>query len=257
MPIVTLTSDFGQTDYYTALIKGALLCQQPGLTLVDITHNVKNYDIVQAAFILKNAYSAFPKGTIHLVSVNTFYRSDFCYLALRYDDHYFIGPDNGVFSLLFGNPSNDIYELEYDIADETLPVKMVFAQAVKHILGGMPFNEIGIPVESIEQRITFQPVTTATQIRGSVIHVDNYQNVITNITKSLFSQIGKNRPFSISFRRHEPISKISANYADVPVGEPLCWFNSADNLEIAINMGRASELLGLDVDHQVQIDFFG
>ena len=257
MPIVTLTSDFGQTDYYAALVKGNLLSQQPDLTLIDITHNVKNYDIVQAAFILKNAYSGFPKGTIHLVSVNTFYRTDFCYLALRYDDHYFVGPDNGIFSLLFGNPTKDVYELEYDVTNETLPVKRVFAQAVKHICGGMPFNEIGVPVESIEQRITFQPVTTATQIRGSVIHVDNYQNVITNITKELFKQIGKKRPFSISFRRHEPISRISVNYADVPVGEPLCWFNSAGYLEIAINMGRASELLGLDVDHQVQIDFFG
>ncbi len=257
MPIVTLTSDFGQTDYYAALVKGALLSQQPELNLVDITHNVKNYDIVQAAFILKNAYPSFPKGTIHLVSVNTFYRPDYCYLALRHEDHFFIGPDNGVFSLLFGNPSKDIYELDYDLEGETLPVRKVFANAVMHICGGMPFNEIGIPVESIEQRITFQPVTTATQIRGSVIHIDNYQNVITNVSKSLFKQVGRKRPFAISFRRHDPISRISPNYADVPVGEPLCWFNSADYLEISINMGRASELLGLDIDHQVQIDFFG
>ena len=125
MPLVTLTSDFGLDDYYVAVIKGAMLCQNQNLNIVDITHNVKNYDIVQGAFVLKNAYSSFPKGSIHILSVNNFYTEHYCFLAVRYDEHYFIGPDNGVFSLLFDEKPEDVYELEFDRKSD-FPLKNIF-----------------------------------------------------------------------------------------------------------------------------------
>ena len=87
MPIVTITSDFGTTDYYLAIVKGALLHLDPSLNIVDITHNIKNYDIVQGAFVLKNAYQSFPAGTIHILSVNNFYAAKRCFLAIRHDGH--------------------------------------------------------------------------------------------------------------------------------------------------------------------------
>lgn len=254
MPVVTLTSDFGLTDYYVAVIKGALLSQNQNLNIIDITHNVKNYDIVQGAFVLKNAYSSFPKETIHVLSVNNFYSKKNCFLAVRYDDHYFLGPDNGIFSLLFDEKPEDIYELEFDRIGD-FPLKDIFSKAVGHIANGLPFNEIGIKVDEIEERISFQPVIQKSQIRGTVIHIDHYENVVVNITKELFEQVREKRKFSIYFKRSNPIQKISKNYSDVAVGERLCFFNSASCLEIAINMGKASSMLGLNIDDSVQIDF--
>lgn len=254
MPIVTLTSDFGLNDYYVALIKGAMLCENPNLNIVDITHNINNYDIVQAAFILKNSYESFPKGTIHILSVNSFHDKKRKFLAIRHNEHYFIGPDNGVFSLLFDETPEDIYKLDF-INKGTFPLKTVFAKAVGHISREMPFNEVGIPVAEIVERITFQPVIGPSQIRGAVIHIDRYENVVVNISRKLFEQVWEKRDYEISFRRNDPINKIFNNYYDVPIGETLCRFNSADFLEISINMGKASSMLGLKIEDTVQIDF--
>ncbi|MEM6967280.1 MAG: SAM-dependent chlorinase/fluorinase [Bacteroidota bacterium] len=254
MPIVTLTSDFGLNDYYVALIKGAMLCENPNLNIIDITHNINNYDIVQGAYILKNAYSSFPKGTIHILSVNNFYDKQRRFLAVRYDGHFFVGPDNGIFSLLFDEIPESIYKLEFKNKG-TFPIKMVFAKAVGHITNGMPFNEIGLPVKDIVERITFQPVIGPSQIRGAVIHIDNYENAVVNISRNLFEQIWDERSYEISFRRSDPILRINNNYYDVPIGETLCRFNSANYLEIAINMGKASSMLGLKIEDTVQIDF--
>jgi len=254
MPIVTLTTDFGLSDYYVGIIKGALLSASDKLQLVDITHNVNNYDIVQGAFILKNAYSSFPDGTIHLVSINNYPTTKPCFIAARHDGHYFISADNGIFSLMFNEPLNDIYELDYD-GEWEFPLKRVFAKAVGHIANGMPFNEIGIPLDTIEQRISFQPVITKNSIKGTVIHIDNYENVIVNISRKLFNRVGKKRPFELYFKRHNPIDKLSENYFDVPIGDVLCLINSAGYLEIAINMGKAASLLGLKVEDSVQVDF--
>jgi len=254
MPIVTLTSDFGWNDYYVALIKGAMLCEHQDLNIIDITHNVNNYDIVQGAFILKNAYESFPKGTIHIISVNNFYDKKRKFLAIRYNEHYFIGPDNGIFSLLFDEIPKDVYKLDFSNKG-TFPLKTVYAKAIGHIAKELPFNEIGLPQDNVVERITFQPVISLGQIRGAVIHIDNYENVIINISRKLFEKVWEERAYEISFRRNDPLSRIYNNYYDVPIGETLCRFNSADFLEIAINMGKASSMLGLNIEDTVQIDF--
>ena len=254
MPIITLTSDFGLDDYYSALIKGAILCENQTLNIIDITHNINNYDIVQGAFVLKNAYQSFPEGTIHILSVNNFYDKKPRFLAVRNNGHYFIGPDNGIFSLLFDELPQDIYKLDFKNKG-IFPLKNVYAQAVRHITGEMPFNEIGLPVKKIVERISFQPVIGLSQIRGSVIHIDNYENVMVNISRQLFEKVWQKRNYEISFRRNDPIHQIHHNYHDVPIGEILCIFNSADFLEIAINMGKASSMLGLKIEDTVQIDF--
>jgi len=254
MPIVTLTTDFGLDDYYVAVIKGAILSRNTDLKIVDITHNIKNYNIVQAAFIFKNAWTDFPKGSIHILSVNNFYSSQKRFLAIRYRDHFFIGPDNGIFSLLFEESPKSVYKLDYPEAGN-FPLKELYADAVGHLLSPAPFSGIGRKTKKMVQRLTLQPVISRSQIRGSVIHIDNFENVIANIDRALFDRIGQGRPFELYFKRHDPIRQLSTNYYDVPVGEPLCLFNSAGYIEIAINMGRASTLLGLNIEDTVQIDF--
>ena len=254
MSVVTLTTDFGSTDYYVGVLKGAMLCQNSTINLVDISHNIKNYDIVQASYVIKNTYQSFPKGTIHLVSVNNFYSKNKRFIAIKQDGNYFIGPDNGVFSLIFEEMPKQVYELDYE-EKGTFPLKNVYANAVGHIVNDMPFHEIGMPVKKIVQRITLQPVISKSQIRGSIIHIDNYENAIVNISKDLFKRVQQKRNFSLYFKRYNPITELSEQYYDVPVGEVLCLFNSAGYLEIAVHMGRAASLLGLKIDDTVQIDF--
>ncbi len=254
MKILTLTTDFGLKDYYAGMLKGSLLSAHNELNIIDISHNIPNYDIVQAAFVLKNAYPTFPKGTIHLVSVNNFYNNQSAFLVIEHDGHFFIGADNGIFSLVFHEKIEKVVELNYQ-GTGTEEVNRVFAQAAAELAKGKPLAEIGTPLTEIMERITFQPVVKTSQIIGSVIHVDNYENVITNITRELFEKVAKERDFNLYFKRHDAITKLSWHYFDVPVGESLCLFNSAGYLEIAINLGKASSLLGLNIDDTVQIEF--
>jgi hypothetical protein len=113
---------------------------------------------------------------------------------------------------------------------------------------------LGNPARDILQRITFQPVIAPSQIRGAVIYVDNYDNVVSNITRDLFEKVGRGRPFQLFFKRHDPILRLSKHYNDVPIGETLCLFNS-DYLEVSINMGKAAELFGLKIEDTIQINF--
>lgn len=256
MPIVTLTSDFGWRDYYLAMMKGALLSEYPDLTIVDLTHSINNYDIVQAAFLFKNAWSGFPKGTIHVISVDDYAGTEKRFLATSHQGHFFVAPDNGLFSLIFENGlPKEFYQLDFE-ETSNFPLRTAYAKAVAHIASGKPINEIGPKVTGVVQRITLQPVTSPTQIRGSIIYVDNYENVITNVDRELFERIGNGRDFKLFFKRHDPIDKLSQHYAEIPVGEVLCLFNSASYLEIAINMGKAASLLGLKVEDTIQIDFY-
>jgi len=255
MPIVTLTTDFGWRDYYPAMIRGAMLCEHPHLNIVDLTHGIKNYDIVQAAFLFKNAWASFPEGTIHLISVNDYSGPNQRFLATAFRGHFFIAPDNGIFTLIFDDElPPHFYELDYEEASP-FPLKDIYAKAVGYLAHGRPIIEIGLPAQDIEQRITLQPVIGHSQIRGSIIYVDNYDNAISNISKALFDKVGGGRAFRLYFKRHAPIRRLSRFYHDLPVGEPLCLFNSAGYLEIAVNMGQASTLFGLKEEETIQIDF--
>lgn len=254
MPIVTLTTDFGWQDYYAALLKGAILCQHEPINIVDITHDINNYDIVQAAFTFRNAWRAFPPGTIHLVSVNDFGAGEASFIAIHYRDHYFIGPDNGLFSLVFEEPPAEVVRLPY-FEESAFPLKEVYARPIGELARGKKLTEIGQPLKDYVQRLTFQPVTGHSYIRGAVIHLDKYDNAILNIHRTLFEKVGDGRDFELYFKRHDPITKLIRHYHEATVGEIICRFNSANLLEIAVNKGRAGELLGLHVEDAVQVDF--
>jgi S-adenosylmethionine hydrolase len=223
MPIVTLTTDFGTLDPYVGMLKGALLSMQPSLQLVDISHDIPSFDIVQAAYVLGRAWPEFPKGTIHLVSVNPSLRSAPRFMAFEEKAHYFIGPDNGLFSLVHPQLKGPVYELEFKGAP-TFPQKQLFADAVGYLSNEKPIHEIGFPIEDMEQKMLLQPVVNAQQIRGTVMYIDKYGNAITNISETLFRDNQKKRNFAIYFKRHEPITQIHLFYGDVPPGEPLALF---------------------------------
>lgn len=255
MQFVTLTTDFGTQDFYVGALKGALLRRAPALRLVDVSHDIAPFDIVRGAFVVANVWREFQEGSIHLIGVNCVYQSEFRFVVARHEGHFFIAPDNGLLSLLFPNlPQTDIRNLAAD-PREHFAVKNVFAEAVAHLSEGKPFEELGDFAAPLLERISIQPVITPTQIRGMVIHVDNFDNVVVNVRREIFEQAANGRAFSLFFKRNDPITQLSNNYCDVPVGDQLCLFNTAGFLEIAVNMGRAATLLGLKVEDVVEVVF--
>ncbi|MBK6933025.1 MAG: SAM-dependent chlorinase/fluorinase [Saprospirales bacterium] len=253
MQVITLTTDFGVQDYYAGALKGALMRQCPEARLVDISHAIKPFDIVQGAFVVQNAYPEFPTGTIHLIGVNCVYAKNFRFVAIRQNGHFFMAPDNGLLALLFEQVPEPDTRLLPEIQPVHYPVKQAFAAAAGHLASGKTFETLGETAGPLLQRIGLQPVITPTRIRGTIVQVDNFENVIVNIRRETFEKVVQNRSFSLYFKRNDPLTQLSGQYCDVPVGEPLCLFNSAGFLEIAVNMGKAATLLGLKVEDVVEV----
>lgn len=257
MAIITLTSDWGLKDHYIGAVKGAILKLLPGAQIIDISHHIPAFDLNQAAFIVRNFYPNFPEGTIHILAINTEASVETPHTLVLYHGHYFIGADNGIFSLLFDEKPEKIIELDV-IQDSDyfiFPTRDVFAKVACHIAGGQPIEKLGFPKESVLQRIAFQPVIQEDLIKGKVIYIDNYENVFVNIKESLFKSATKNRKFAITFRSlNYRITEISQSYKDVSQGEMLALFSTSGYIEIAIREGKASSLLGLKMDQLVTVE---
>ncbi|RFZ84703.1 hypothetical protein DYU05_03585 [Mucilaginibacter terrenus] len=257
MAIITLTTDLGDKDIYQAALKGSILKLLPSVNIVDITNNVAAFNVQQAAFILKNSFYYFPEETVHLIGIDTVYNTYTRYLAIRYKNHYFVGADNGIFSLMFDSQPEDIFEINImqDLKFLHFPLADIFVKAACHLANGGTLAEIGLPVTEVENKMNLQPTVDRNQIKGIVIYIDSFQNVITNITKDFFNRVQQGRRFVLYFKRNETISQLSWHYNEVPEGEKLCLFGISDHLEIAINKGNASGLLGLNLGDSVIIDF--
>lgn len=257
MAIITLTTDLGDKDIYQAALKGNIFKLLPTVNLVDITHSVALFNIQQAAFILKNSFRYFPDGTVHLIGVDTVYNDYTRFLAIKYKNHYFVGADNGIFSLIFSEEPQEMVEitLMQDLKFLHFPLADIFVKAACHLAKGGALTQIGIPVQGVERKMDLQPVIERNVIKGMVIYIDTFQNAITNITKDFFSRVQQGRRFILYFKRNETITQLSWHYNEVPEGEKLCLFGISDHLEIAINKGNASGLLGLNLGDSVIIDF--
>ncbi len=254
MPIITLTTDFGLKDHYVSSVKGAILQQLPQATIIDISNVIEKYHLPDTAFIIKNAYVNFPKGTIHIIGVKANQTKDARHLIVLAQGHYFIGADNGIFSLLFGNDFEKIIALPEN--NSVFPTRDIFATVACQIAQGTALEQLGQVTHNVRQMLAFNAASMGDNIRGLVVYVDEYGNSITNISKSLYQQVGKGRSFIIEVgRQHLTISKISNSYSDVPDGEILALFNSSDFLEIAVNLGKADNLLSLKTNATILIQF--
>jgi S-adenosyl-L-methionine hydrolase (adenosine-forming) len=256
MPVITLTTDMGNSGFYVASVKAALLNGLPEAAIVDITHSIRPFHVSLAAFIIRNVYRQFPDGTIHIVAVDALNSPHSRVIAFKAENHYFVGPDNGLFSLVFNNPLTEVFELTIppDSTSLTFITKDVIAKAAIHIAKGGNMSEIGREYKSYVQLTAWQPIYDERSIRASVVFIDDYGNCIFNLEKSLFDQVGKNRKFTIEVKRN-PIDIISNTYNDVNGGELVALFTGSGLLEIAINRGNISELLGLKEGDSVQITF--
>ncbi len=265
MPIITLTTDMGLKDHYVATVKGAIISQCAEARIVDVTHLIKPFDTAQAAFVLRQAYPAFPRGSIHIIGVNPEADGQTPHLIVRHDGHYFIAADNGIFSLLFDGRPHEAFEITMKLDEDhvAFPTQTVFVKAACHIARGGTPEVIGRKVIQIKEVIGFRPAVDASSIRGKVVHIDTYGNLVTNVQKALFDEVGRGRAFQIDFgSRVDLITVLSRTYGDVPMGERVAFFGASGLLEIAVNKGvegsggGAARLFGVHTNDTVRIDFF-
>lgn len=254
MRILSLTSDAGTNSHYIGAIKGAALkAAQFDILPVDINHQIPAFDIIRAAYCVKNFYSHYPEGTIHLVSVNDYYGSAPAMLLVEDKGHYFILPDNGIITLIFESLPDNIRSYTLDLNDRS-PLISIVEKIIVDLYADTPLNKMGKSAKSVMQGLGFQPVIETDRIRGTIVFVDNYGNVVVNVHKILFESVFEENDVVIYFKQNDPIQGLSKSYNDVEIGEPLCHFNSSNLLELAVNMGNASTLLGLNIDDLIQIE---
>lgn len=275
MPIITLTTDFGLKDHSVASVKGAILSELESAKIVDISHQVSQFHIAEAAYIIKNAYRSFPKGSIHLVGVDAEITPENRHIALSLDDHYFICANNGIMSLLASEIKPEkIVEINiHDAVGTNFPVLDVFVKTACHIARGGTLEVVGKSIPKVKEIKGLQPRLNdeKNQIMGHVIYIDNYGNVITNISRRFFESERKGRKFRVSARSlnfntiHETYSE-AINFK-LPrenreeEGKKLAIFNSSGYIELAIyksnpqTVGSASSLFGLKLMDTITIDF--
>lgn len=258
MHIITLTSDWSEYDYYVASLKGKLLSSCPEVTIVDINHRIKTFNTAQAAFTVRNSYPNFPENTIHVIAVNSEAEKGGQLVAARMSNQYFLCADNGMLGLL-GDPGPDlVVRLKDPKASPSTSFisAQVFAEVACSLVKGTPLESLGTPAANYNKQTPLRPVIEDLTITGSVIHIDSYQNIITNISRDLFERVGGKRAFRILVQsKHYVINRINSRYNETPPGELLAIFNSVNLLEIAIRNGNAAGLLKLNTNSTVRVEF--
>lgn len=255
MAIITFMSDFGRSDHYVSAVKAKILSINPGLKIVDISHDIEPFNLAHAAFVMKSVYMDFPKGTVHLISVNSHAERNSRFLTAKIEDHIFVGPDNGIFSLICEKEPIMMAEL-FGSSEEhtTFPTKNITARAAAMLASGSTVNDVGAYTKDYVRRIDRKFRATKKQISGNVIRVDHYGNLVSNIEEEVFNILKKDRNFVVQFGR-EKVDKINYSYNELDDGDCFVVFNDLGLLEIGINKGNASKLLGLRYDSPVNIIF--
>lgn len=247
MPLLTLTSDIGHQDYLVAAVKAQLLQIDPAFTIIDISHNIAPFNYPQTAYICRSAFKNFPDFAYHIILVNLFEKKPEQLLLAFHNNQYFLCADNGLLNMILEEKPEMVIGIPLDksAVKNTTYCVGVMGKVVNQLAQGESIKNIGIPDISYIEKNHLRPLLDNNWIEGQIIFIDNFENVIVNITREQFEQQRKGRSFRIVFKRDEVIDRVSETYADVQAGEKLALFNSAGYLEIAINKGNAAGLFGL------------
>lgn len=270
MGIITLTTDLGYRDPYLAIVKAKFLSARSAHQVIDLSCDIRENTISDAAFILKNSLDYFPPNTVHLVAVKFIVdRSDLNktgnidnsrYLITRYKEQYILCPDNGLLTLLDAGFNEPVHQLYYDGNNKHhFFLKDIFVDAALHILDGHPIGDIATPVSDYYRSFQFESYLQGNILRGKGIYVDDFGNIVTNITKQRFEEVAGRRSFTITLPGAR-INRIYNTYEEVKFGMPLVLFNSFGYLEIAVNGKSAFNMLcprdiGSTFDFNLLIEF--
>jgi hypothetical protein len=275
MSVITLTTDFGNKDHYVGSVKGALYNELNNVNIVDISHNISPFNIVEAAYIIENSYKNFPEGSIHIIGVDSEKTIEQSHLVIILDNHYFICANNGIMSLIASkiNPEKIIEINIHNNIISTFSVIDVFVKIAAHIYRGGSIDLVGNQIYILKELYNLNPILNekSNEITGNVIYVDNYDNVVTNISKKIFTEFGKSRPFEINARNYI-FKEIVESYGKAirfdikkenrkEIGKKIALFNQSNYLELSIyksnpqTFGGAASLFGLNYRDVITIKF--
>ena len=272
MSIITLTTDFGIKDFHVSKIKGLLNIELDNPKIIDISHEISPFNIIEGAYVIKNAYQNFPRGSIHIINIDAEENPDQSHLVVHMDEHYFICADNGITSLISNNiKPTSAYKININDSVNLSTIN-TFVKVASHIHRGGHLNLIGKPIEKIKELIDLKIIEKSkNELLCSVIYIDNYGNVITNVTKDFFYKFCSSRNFTIN-ARNVKFNKIFNSYSDAidfskekkyreEDGKKIALFNSSGHLELSIyksnpvTSGGANSLFGLSYGDNISIIF--
>lgn len=274
MSIITLTTDYGLKDHFVGALKGKILSEYFEATIIDISHDIDPFNTVEASYVLAASYTSFPKGTVHLIGIDLELNKENQHIVMQWNDHFFIAADNGILSMLSQKivPQKIVAINIHDRLPNDATDIDVFIKVACHIAKGGQLNVIGKEIKTIKQVTELKAVLSddGTMLKGNVIYIDHFGNVVTNISKKQFIESAKGRPYEIVLKTKN-IKTILPNYSAIansdkyPIkyyeGEKLAIFNEAGFLEIAVfrsnpsKVGSANSLLGLNYRDVVVIKF--
>jgi S-adenosyl-L-methionine hydrolase (adenosine-forming) len=253
-PVVALLTDFGTRDHYVGAVKGAILSVCPEAVIVDVTHEIAPHDVAEGAFALAAAYRAFPRGTTFVAVVDPGVGTARRGLAFEAGGHRFIGPDNGLFTLVLadhpGVVAREITNASFFHSEvsATFHARDVFGPVAAHLAGGMPLDRLGPAIEApVALPVPAIREAGASVWEAEVIHVDRFGNLTTNLTRADLDRIlgsVKGGRGGLVVDVLESKLPIVRTYGDVPEGEACALLGSSDRLEIAIHRGSAALRLG-------------
>ncbi|HET7598975.1 MAG TPA: SAM-dependent chlorinase/fluorinase [Gemmatimonadales bacterium] len=248
MPIVTLLTDFGTSDAYVAELRGVLLTRAPNATLVDITHAVQPGDVQAGAYILGRAWRRFPQGSVHLAVVDPGVGTARAALAFRAGTHFFVGPDNGLFTGVLHDTPVEIVSLGVpDGASPTFHGRDLFAPAAAALAAGARLADVGLPFAGIPQRLSMQdPQYEGKSVVGRVVYVDHFGTLVTNLTAEHVPDYATVEVEGLD------LGHLRRTYGDVAAGGLLAYLGSDGAVEIAVRNGSASRRLGIGVGGRVR-----
>ena len=257
-PVIALLSDFGSRDHYAGTMKGVMLGICPDVTFVDITHDVPAHDVLDGALQLAAAFRYFPSGTIFLAVVDPGVGSARRGLAADTGDYRFVAPDNGLLTAVFREaPPKRVVELTErryarPTVSRTFEGRDRFAPAAAWLAKGIQLTALGRPVGDYHRLDIATPEVADDALRGAVLRVDRFGNLVTNIDRRTFETFVRSAGVRI-VAGGRSVARLVATYADIQSGETCALFGSTDHLEFAANSGSAASQLSLDRGAPVEV----
>ncbi len=272
MAVITITTDFGTRDFAAAAVRGAVISELPNAHLIEITHQITPFDILQAAYVVRNAYHQFPENSVHIIGVDAMPYPTKSLLAAKMNHHYFLCADNGILSILFPNINpEEVVEIDLNTEQKNsnFPTRDVLIPVACHILRGGSLNVIGKEIKEVKKINYLKPILKGNALIGTIMFVDDFGNLLTNISERRFNKLRQHRDFEVKVRS-ETFDQIFKKYTDIVKdfeneskyhGRGMVLFNSTGYLEIAIyksnpkTVGAASTLFGLKQGDTISIEF--
>jgi len=243
LSVLTFLSDFGSDSHYMASFRGAMNQANIDLPFIEITSSIEPFDIIEGAYLSSMVFNDFAEGSIHILATNVVATSFEGHLAARYKNHFFLAPDNGILSLIFGEEFSDYYLIPTEKYEQK--IQNVYLPFIRQLREKGSLNSIAQKAESIHTKTRIFPVNDGLELRGTVLLVDHFGNAYTNVSKKEFEHFSASASFQIELSRHVVVEHISENFADVREGDPICYFSDHGYLVIAIKKSSAARLLNL------------